>query len=46
MIDEAMSSDSGRKEIFVNIDRTDSTDAETLFQILLNGIAKVGLTSD
>ena len=48
MMDEATSSDSGRKEILVNIYRpyTDSTDAETLFQILLIGIAKVGLTSD
>lgn len=56
MMDEA--SDSGRKEQvsvivsfvtqerLVNIEHTDSTDAETLFQILLNSIAKVGLTTD
>ena len=34
------------QERLVNIERTDSTDAETLFQILLNSIAKVGLTVD
>ena len=30
----------------MNIERTDSTDAEALLQILLNSIAKVGLTID
>ena len=34
------------QERLVNIECTDSTDAETLFQILLSSIAKVGLTFD
>ena len=34
------------QERLINVERTESTDAEALLQILLNSIAKVGLTID
>ena len=34
------------QERLVNIEQTDSTDAESLFQIMLRSFSKVGLTTD